>query len=50
MLEATYLKLIKNYKSRTYQTKSYTISNNKNEEVIKRDSYNIKNMITNITM
>ncbi len=48
MLKPTYLKLIANY--RTYQTKSYIKSNDNNEEIIKHNSYNIKDMITNITM
>lgn len=50
MLEATYLKLIKNYRSRTYQTKSYIKLNENNEEINKDNSYNIKDKITNITM
>ena len=48
MLKPTYLKLIANY--RTYQTKSYIKSNDNNEEIIKHNSYNIKDMITNITI
>ena len=50
MLEATYLKLIKNYKSRTYQTKSYIKLDENNENINKDNSYNIKDKITNITM
>ena len=46
MLEATYLKLIKNYKSRTYQTKSYIKLNENNENINKDNSYNIKDKIT----
>lgn len=48
MLKPTYLKLIPYY--RTYQTKSYLKSKDNNEEVIKHNSYNIKDIITNITM
>lgn len=44
MLSSTYLKLIKSYNHRKYNTKSY------NEEDIKHNSYNIKDTITNITI
>jgi Cytochrome C and Quinol oxidase polypeptide I/GIY-YIG catalytic domain/NUMOD1 domain len=46
MLKSTYLKLITHYNYRRYQTKSYSNSNDNNED--KHD--NIKDMITNITM
>jgi len=44
MLSSTYLKLIKSYNHKKYNTKSY------NEEDIKHNSYNIKDTITNITI
>ncbi len=50
MLRPTYLKLISYNNHKTYQTKSYTNSNDDNEEVIKHNGYNIKDKITNITM
>lgn len=49
MLKPTYLKLTPYY--RTYQTKPYLKSKyNNEEEVIKHNGYNIKDMVTNITM
>ena len=50
MFRPTYLKLITWYNHKTYQTKSYNKSNDHNEEIIKHNSYNIKDIITNITM
>ena len=50
MFRPTYLKLISWYNHRTYQTKSYNKSNDHNEEIIEHNSYNIKDIITNITM
>lgn len=50
MFRPTYLKLISWYNHRTYQTKSYNKSNDHNEEIIEHNNYNIKDIITNITM
>lgn len=50
MFRPTYLKLISWYNHRTYQTNSYNKSNDHNEEIIEHNSYNIKDIITNITM
>ena len=46
MFKSTYLKLIAHYNHRRYQTISYV----NNEEIIKHNSYNINDKITNITM
>ena len=48
MLKPTYLKLIAY--SRRYQTISYIKSKDNNEEIIKHNGYNIKDIVTNITM
>ena len=50
MFKPTYLKLIVRHNYRKYQTKSYTKLDDDNEKVIKHNSYNIKDKITNITM
>ena len=50
MFKPTYLKLTVRHNHRRYQTKSYTKLNDDNEKIIKHNSYNIKDKITNITM
>ena len=50
MFKSTYLNFITYCNNRTYQTKSYTKLNEDNEDKKKKNSYSIKDRITNITM